>query len=99
MKYFNGRPVLSDCNDLVDVGWRPKGNENWDTRHLSVWMDKYEFVAVLAQWQIDNRDLTEEEIFGAVLAWDLTHVNEEAITKSLIRQMEVTSEALKADRS
>jgi hypothetical protein len=88
MEYYKGRPMIDECEDYVEVYLRPRGEENWDTRHLSVWMDRYSFVSELAKWQVDNYELSEDEILVAVLAWNLTHVKEEAMRKHEIGTME-----------
>ena len=99
MKYLKGRPQIDECKDYVDISYRPKGEENWNTRHLSVWMDRFTFIAELARWQVDNYELSDEEIFSAILAWNITHVEQEAMLEMNVMMLEVEKDFYRKQKS
>jgi hypothetical protein len=59
-------------------------------------MDQFSFVHELAKWQVDHRELTEEEKNGAILAWNLTHVDQEAMKQCAWMMLEHSKANYKA---
>lgn len=84
-----GRPANDEFEDSVDATEQSRDTEELDSMYDDPrWMDGLTFVLTIAEWEVNNRYLSYEEIFATRLAWNLTHPKEEILGDLFVNTIE-----------